>query len=58
MGHYCSVVYSIKQQKYIYCAGEDVKSENWKEYFKSENWEEFHAYVWKDLLDIFIQFNR
>jgi hypothetical protein len=56
MGHYCSVVYSIKQQKYIYC--EDLKSENWKEYFKSENWEEFHAYVWKDLLDIFIRFNR
>ena len=55
MGNYHSVVYSIKQQNYIYYTIN--ANEKPHEIFKCENWKEFYTHVRKELIDMFVLFN-
>jgi hypothetical protein len=55
-GNYLKVSYSIKENKYIYYTINQGESP--RENFKSDNWLEFHTYVRKELLDLFIWFNK
>jgi len=55
-GNYINIAYSFDDNKYIYViinAGENPRTA-----FKSENWEEFHAYVCKDLHNLFTWFKK
>lgn len=56
LGTYLRVVYSIKENKYIFYTINQF--EDPVENFKSENWLEFYLYVCKKLFDIFIWFNK